>query len=77
MRFDFQFIHQISLTMRKLFWIGGIIILILISIACAIVIPILIGEFIWLPLIITLGIETGVGIIIEEGFYMSGEDENE
>ena len=50
--------------MKKIFWISGIILLVLIPIALSIIIPILLNNFIWMPLIITASIEAGAGIII-------------
>jgi|GEM_PF-6305471 len=50
--------------MRKFIWIGGISLIFLLSIACAIIIPILLNNFIWTPLIIVLSIWLVIAIIL-------------
>lgn len=49
--------------MRKLFWVGIIVLSFLIPIGASIIIPILLKKFIWTPLIIVISIEAVIGII--------------
>lgn len=50
--------------MKKIFWIGIIILSTLLPISLAIIIPIIISKFIWTPLIIVLCTELTIGAIV-------------